>query len=397
MNHFPNLLNITEAPFSLHNGFGTTLRTFFSEWPPERFFQIATQFDFFDFPKFQGRFAFYLIPYHFSKRSFPKWLLGSIPEWRGHYQPLWLARKFARWKPDAVYSLVCTLHTLEFADWVARSLGIPHIGHIADAFSDGTNSLLEAHVKAILSRMSRRFVIGTRMQEEFKNRYGFDFQVFHNAADDSHFNTPILRRTENPSFTIRFLGSILPTYHFSAIEDILHAVRQLNEMGIPTRFEFCGGSWASQNLRQLIDNISIHHVPHFTPEEGLRLRQTADLLIHPISFDSASRRFIQYSFPTKIPEYLGSGTPILIYGPDECDVVQFFLKHGLETVIKERSIERLIGFFQQLIRNPESFRKKAICNREFARQYLHAGATRQKLYREITTAVQEKELLSPSQ
>ena len=387
---FPNLLNISEAPFSLHNGFGTTLRTFFRDWPPEKFFQISTQFDFFDFSPFQGRFAFFLIPYHFSKRSFPKWLLGAIPEWRGHYQPLWLARRFRRWKPDAVYSLVCSLHTLEFADWIARSLRIPHIGHVADAFSDGADPVLEEHIRQLFSRMARRMVIGTRMKEQFTQRYGYEFQVFHNGPEEEALNSPALERTGNKVFTIRFLGSILPTYHHSAIEDILESVRSLNRQGIATRFEFCGGEWASENIRPLIDGDAIRYHPNFSVEEGIDLRRTADLLVHPVSFNPASQRFIQYSFPTKIPEYLGSGTPVLVYGPPECDVIGYFQRNNLETIIYERRQDLIEAHIKSIIANPEYHRKKAQSQREFARLHLGASALRIRLYQEIRSAVLEQ-------
>lgn len=386
---FPNLLSISEAPFSQHNGFGATLRTFFRNWPPERFFQIATQFDFFDFSRFAGRYAFFLIPYHFSKRSFPKWLLGAIPEWRGYYQPLWLARQFRHWRPDVVHSFVCSLPTLEFADWVATSLGIPHIGHVADAFSDGSHPQQEEHIRKLFERMSGRLVIGTHMQEEFSRRYGFKFEVFHNGPEDDALDFPAVEATENQAFTIRFLGSILPNYHYSALEDILEVVRCLNIQGYKTVFEFCGGEWASENIQRFLDSPLIQHRSRFSVAEGIELRRSADLLVHPVSFEPSSQRFIQYSFPTKIPEYLGSGSPVLVYGPPECDVVRYFQKNSLATTITQRSPAILEAFFKSIIANPAPLRLQARIQREFARKHLAASDLRKRLYKVIFDTAKE--------
>lgn len=54
-------------------------------------------------------------------------------------------------------------------------------------------------------------------------------------------------------------------------------------------------------------------------------------------------------FPTKTPEYLASGRPILVHCPAEYFLARFFKEHGCGEVICERSEEALVAGIQRLI------------------------------------------------
>ena len=54
-----------------------------------------------------------------------------------------------------------------------------------------------------------------------------------------------------------------------------------------------------------------------------------DLLILPYDFHTASIKFIKYSMPTKAPEYMASGTPILIFSPEDTALVEYAKEYRL--------------------------------------------------------------------
>ena len=62
----------------------------------------------------------------------------------------------------------------------------------------------------------------------------------------------------------------------------------------------------------------------------------ADALLIPVNFDPASVRFIRYSMPAKLPAYMVSGTPILVYGPEDAAQVQYAMSEKWGHVVHKR-------------------------------------------------------------
>ena len=67
--------------------------------------------------------------------------------------------------------------------------------------------------------------------------------------------------------------------------------------------------------------------------------------------------------PTKAPEYMITGTPILIFAPAETAVVKYAKKYEWAKVITENKIEDVTAAIKQLIENKdlrEQYAKNAI-------------------------------------
>ena len=111
-------------------------------------------------------------------------------------------------------------------------------------------------------------------------------------------------------------------------------------------------------------------------DEGYQLIKSADLLVVPVSFDSTGFDDICLSFPTKLPEYLASATPTLVYGPAKTAPVEFCRRHKLALVQDTRSIEGLCHLLDKIQREPEHFRSKAAQDSIFARENLSASTMR---------------------
>jgi len=62
----------------------------------------------------------------------------------------------------------------------------------------------------------------------------------------------------------------------------------------------------------------------------------ADALLLPVNFDADSVRMIRYSMPTKVPAYLLSGTPTLVYGPAGVAQVDYALGRRWGHVVPRR-------------------------------------------------------------
>ena len=153
------------------------------------------------------------------------------------------------------------------------------------------------------------------MRQEYAHRYGVDSHVLHNGAADDLFADPGPTDRRDDRFVVRYLGSIVPGQHFSAIEDIAAAVIRLADAGVPVRFEIWGGSWTQQHAETLTDGRAVVYCGAIGKAEGFALLKSADLLVIPVSFDAAAFPKNRLSLPTKLAECLASGTPTLVYGP----------------------------------------------------------------------------------
>ena len=80
---------------------------------------------------------------------------------------------------------------------------------------------------------------------------------------------------------------------------------------------------------------------------------SVDLLLLPQDFDANSVRFLMYSFPTKVSEYMISATPILVYGDKRTAVTKYVLKDKWGYVVWENSKEALVKAINELFSNLE--------------------------------------------
>lgn len=78
-----------------------------------------------------------------------------------------------------------------------------------------------------------------------------------------------------------------------------------------------------------------------------------DFLLLPYDFSPLSIKYIRYSLPTKAPEYMVSGTPIIIFAPEVTAIVKYAKKYEWAKVITENNISEISGAIKHLIENKE--------------------------------------------
>jgi hypothetical protein len=376
MDNLPRTLVVSEAPFGLNNGFGVTLNTFFNGWAADRLFVLHTRGETALSREPRDQAAFADVPGHRGRRYAVGFLLGRRPAWRDRYSALWLSRTLRGWRPDVVYTIVFSGETLAFATWVARQLRVPLVAHVADDGLETQKAGVSASIGQLLAGAAARISISEEMRQEYAHRYGVDSHVLHNGAADDLFSPPVSPLRRHEDFVVRYLGSIVPGHHFNAIEDVAAAVRNLAAAGLPVRFELCGGHWTREHAQTLTDNRAVLYLGEIGRADGFELLKSADLLVIPVSFDTASFSKIRLSLPTKLAECLASGTPTLVYGPAGAAPVDFCRRHGVGSVIDERSYERVADFIRQMIGNRDGARVAAARDRAFVQQHHTARQAR---------------------
>src|SRR3984957_20744753 len=89
---------------------------------------------------------------------------------------------------------------------------------------------------------------------------------------------------------------------------------------------------------------------------------SAYALVLPINYDAETVDFIRYSMPTKVPAYMASGTPILVYGPRGVAQVDYAAREGWGHVVCERDPASLDSGVRRILADAalrESLRRRA--------------------------------------
>ena len=107
-------------------------------------------------------------------------------------------------------------------------------------------------------------------------------------------------------------------------------------------------------LSALPSNIKIEETPYDSLEVA-KIFKTSNLLVLPVEFDEKSITAIRLSMPTKVPAYMASGTPILIYGPKKVSFVKHASQNGWAHVISSQS--NLLSSLESFLDNKNLQRK----------------------------------------
>jgi glycosyltransferase involved in cell wall biosynthesis len=73
----------------------------------------------------------------------------------------------------------------------------------------------------------------------------------------------------------------------------------------------------------------------------------------PYDFSREAISYIRYSMPTKAPEYMVSGTPIIIFAPEVTAIVKYARKYGWASVITENNINEISSAIKNLVESKE--------------------------------------------
>ncbi len=82
-----------------------------------------------------------------------------------------------------------------------------------------------------------------------------------------------------------------------------------------------------------------------------RLRDEADALFVPMSFDASDRANMEMAFPSKLADCTATGLPLLIYGPTYCSAVAWARENeGVAEVVEAEP--QLSEAIKRLANNP---------------------------------------------
>jgi len=271
-----------------------------------------------------------------------------------------LSHTFCAWldsfDPDVLYLQANTREDILLGIEICDYLKKPMVFHMMDDWPTliGINGFLKnfwkdqinKEFRALLNRADLLMGISDYMCEEYERRYQKKFITFHNPinidfwkkAQRENYKLP-----ENP--TILYAGR-LGLGIDKSLKSIADAVEIVNK-NLGTSIKFVVQAQEAPDWIKNNKNIVLSGFVEY--EELPVVFSQADLLILPYDFSDESLSYIQYSMPTKAPEYMASGTPIAIFAPQDTALVKYAEKYEWAVVITDNKVkvlaEKLIEIF----------------------------------------------------
>ncbi|MGF2414927.1 MAG: glycosyltransferase, partial [Ferruginibacter sp.] len=280
--------------------------------------------------------------------------------------------EFAAWvkeyEPDIIYTQLASLELIKFVDDVHEQTKKPIAIHIMDdwpltinkpgIFYSYWQKVIDKEFRKLMDKSAILMSISDAMGDEYKLRYGKDLIPFHNPIDINYWKPATPKEyTIKDKFTILYAGRIGFGIE-SSITDIANAVNDIAKTNKDIVFEIQTGDVEALNkLVQLNENVK-----WMKPIAYSALPQKfsgVDLLLLPQDFDAKSVQFLKYSFPTKVSEYMISGTPILVYGDERTGLTKYAVKEQWAYVVTENNTAALTEAINNLIANVELRRSLA--------------------------------------
>lgn len=299
-----------------------------------------------------------------------------------------LAAWLAAFRPEIIYSFLGSMAQIRLTRELSRRYRKPVVVHIMDdwpavIYRRGPlalvlRRLVQKEFAEILRGASLRLGICEDMCEEYRLRYGYPFQPFHNALDMERW-LPYAKQNwkAGSPFIIRYVGSIVPDGQRDGLRDVCDAVAGLRVCGAAIELwvhapreqvAYLGAGSLSREGFRLADPPG--------PDIVARVLSGADLLVLPFNFDARSSRYIRLSMPTKVPAYLVSGAPVLIYGPPGIATVRYAARDGWGHVVSHPGVATLKRELAWLMVNEAERERLGRRGQELARQNHDAASVR---------------------
>lgn len=188
---------------------------------------------------------------------------------------------------------------------------------------------------------------------------------------------PKKRCTDDPCVLL-FAGN-LGQWYGDMIARVAEA--SLSHQGVILRIAGKNATWSTSREASLRE--SGIYVGYKKGEEYEQLFRDADCLLICMGFDEGARLIESTSFKSKVVDYLVSGRPIIVWGPEYCTAVGHAQKYGFAEIVTDDNPEAVLHTAAQLMKDPERCKELQLRSLRFFEDHLDADI----VYREANKKI----------
>ena len=303
-----------------------------------------------------------------------------------------------QFNPQILYCHVSSLMNIRFVSKIQKSLKIPLCIHIMDDFfnvrySTGFFSAklkvkFYNEFKSLLLQTSLRMGIGRKMCDAYEKKFGFSFEPFSNAVDPaSWLKYNHKNKTKSGKFKIVYAGTI-NTKNVSNLKVLSEIAEQINNEKNNCEFEIRTFNPRVELYRPILErkpSVTIAEVPG-DDKDMISLLRKADLLFLPVDFTNVSIERMRFSIFAKLPAYMMSGTPILVYGPPDVASIEYAIEEKWAYVVAIQDKIALKKAINKLVSDPGLREKLGRRAQEIGLRDFDANKIRKRFSEELAKA-----------
>lgn len=250
--------------------------------------------------------------------------------------------------------------------------------HLPTWLKKKTNNYFEKVYQSAHSRLCVSPYMAESYQAQFKSKANI---LYPSRASDAPYFTepPNSAKSSGDPFVFAFAGSILSGYE----ENLRMLASALDELGhklivfSAVSDEFLKRTGLNQSKISFYQPVSYQKLI-------FDLRNEADILFIPMSFDVKHKENMQLSFPSKFTDYTATGLPILIWGPSYSSAVRFANDNsGFAAVVNTNDVNSLKKALINLTTDQEYRLQLASKSIEIGRKYFAYETLVQNFYSAI--------------
>lgn len=178
---------------------------------------------------------------------------------------------------------------------------------------------------------------------------------------------PSKKRCTDDPYVLLFAGN-LGQWYGDMIARVTEA--SLSHQDVILRIAGKNATW-STSLEASLRELGIY-VGFKKGEEYEQLFRDADCLLICMGFNEEDRLIESTSFKSKVVDYLVSGRPIIVWGPEYCTAVGHAQKYGFAETVTDDDPEAVLIKVQELMNDPSRCSELLNCAQLFFNQYLNA-------------------------
>lgn len=211
---------------------------------------------------------------------------------------------------------------------------------------------------AVIRRSSHIFAISLGMQDFLRSNYNVESELQMPACEP-------IKLGINPRFSsdnLRFLyagnfeGTVI--YNFKILIQMFISEALRKDYGIES-WRLCICTHAENDeIKKIIPSDPRIEIKNWLTQGGLSEElQKADILFLPFSFKDEYKNIVNTSLPTKLADYLASGSPILVFAPSYSSLARYAKTYRFAEMVEEASSEALAKGIYNIV-SSKSYREE---------------------------------------
>lgn len=291
-----------------------------------------------------------------------------------------LKRFIADFDPDYLYLVPYNYRVVNLALRISQEYKISIVTHFMDDFRKRSpldifyyfnEYLTKKRIKHLVEDSWKCLAICDYMGEEYQSIFKRTFHSFHNPIQTHSFQKHSVISYENnlSELKIAYTGTIAEN-NFDTLIKFSDICERTSAYKTKIYFDIYSPNNTSNIFYQRFVKAigTFHHTKlkgSFSHNEIIPKLYEYNLLFLPLSFRKKYHSVIEFSFPTKVAEYMASGIPTLYIIPKDIALHHYLKKHKTGYLIDELNSKHIEDFLLSFIKDP-NMRKEDLRAREIA-------------------------------